>query len=184
MHFRRDLNASALCEKAASLADQTIIVSTLQSDPIFCPPHQQSCPTTKMRWTLMRPPLSPRSNFHLIQMRRAREALPTCLSSCRIHYHGMSLPAIMTRNRLKCHQGRKVQTKHSRRRLRSSGHPSYNQQVCRRQQTTPSPPLWSSRYWKDVNCSRPRSSYLWQQKHAPNGSRAQRLRRSWYRRRP
>jgi hypothetical protein len=72
-------------------------------------------------------------------------------------------------------QGRKVPTKHSRRRLGSSRHSSHNQQVCRQQQTTPSPSLRPSRYRKDLNRPRSRPSHLWKQEHAPNGPRTQRL---------
>jgi hypothetical protein len=72
-------------------------------------------------------------------------------------------------------QGGKVPTKHSRRRIGSSRYSSHNQQVCRQQQTTPSPPLRPSRYRKDLDRPRSRPSHLWQQEHASNGPRTQRL---------
>jgi len=90
--FRVLSNASA-CEKAAALDQQTLVTTTTHPASIPCPTHQQSCQTTKMKWTLMRLSLSPRSNSRQTRMRRAKDPLPICQSSYKTHYHGMSRTA-------------------------------------------------------------------------------------------
>jgi len=97
--FRVLSNASA-CEKAAALAEQTTITTTFHPVSIPCPTHQQSCQTTKMKWTLMRLLLSPRFNSRQTRTKRAKGAPPTCQSSYKTHYHGTSrtLSSIQSQN--------------------------------------------------------------------------------------
>jgi hypothetical protein len=96
--LRAPLNASAsLAKRQLPSLSRTTITATFHFVTVLYTIHQQSCLTTKMRWMLMRLLLSPRSNSRQTRMRRAREALPTCQSSCKTHYHGMSRSAIIQR---------------------------------------------------------------------------------------